>query len=100
MLPHNSRPNDIVEVIDNGAIGKLVKKENDMAIVKIDGICKKYPVSRLRMKARVGTKTHRIISETMVQHMTAEDYDELINMAIDNKDWKWAKELIEKKKYL
>lgn len=122
MLPATSRPNDIVQVIqeDNkyyGMIGKLVKKYTDkntkeeMIVVDIYGKEVTFKRSELRMMARVGTNTHDKLTEELeaknTNHLTVEDYDDLINIAIDlavasgnKEDWEWAQDLVKRKQEL
>ncbi|KZR57921.1 hypothetical protein [Pseudobacillus badius] len=108
MLPVTARPNDIVEVINEdhdyyGLVGKLTSKdeENDKYSVDIFGKSVTFRRKDLVMKARVGTSKHlryeEIVHSKQTTHLTKEDYNVLINLAIDQRDFEWAKELLERR---
>lgn len=113
MLPMSARPGDIVEVtVTNsryfGMLGKLVTspKEFDPFVkVNFHGKEVKIPKNHLTLKARTGSATHSKLSSqiekmtrmNLTDDLTCEDYDDLINLALDLKDYEWAKELVERK---
>lgn len=106
MLPATARANDVVEVTNPehgyyGIVGKIVSTSNEGALVtffKEDVFVVREDLS---MKARVGTSKHMKYLEQMSAKLTdnliKEDYDSLINYAIDIKDWVWANSLIERR---
>lgn len=107
MLHSNARINDIIEVIvENnkyfGMYGQIIKFEQDgTVIVNIHGNPTTFQRDEIKLKARKGTKTHAILSMNIElqspSDLTNEDYNELINLALDLKDYEWAYELKQRK---
>lgn len=109
----SARPGDIVEVsVSNsryfGMLGKLVSSPNEYdAFVKVNihGEEVFIPKYCLTLKARTGSATHSKLSQELEQmsrldltdNLTNEDYNELINLALDLKDYEWAQELVKRK---
>lgn len=109
MLPSTARPNDIVEVINEehtyyGTIGKIInkskKEDEELVMVEIYGKPVTLRRSDLKIRARVGTNSHKELKQKMEEmvpkNLIAEDYNDLINLAIDLKEWDWAMELVER----
>ena len=109
MLPSTVRENDIVEVVSKdsdyyGTLGKFVGDDpnnKDKVIINVSGKTLSINRSQLQIKARIRTKSYRIaeqeLSKKMTENLTKEDYDNLINFAIDIRDFDWANELVTRK---
>lgn len=109
MLPNTARPDDFVEVIQEGCewfgfVGKIKKVDEQEVAVQIFDKTIMFQPSQLKLKARKGTKTYdslqELADEQEVKRLTAEDYDDLINLAIDWRDWEYAQQLVARKQAL
>lgn len=103
-----ARESDIVEVINEehthfGMVGKIVSyhKGRDTAVVDIYGKEVTFRRSDLKMKARTGTNKYSEIQEVLnarhVDDLTREDYDILINHALEVGEFEWATDLVNRK---
>ncbi|MCY8197447.1 hypothetical protein MOC90_06125 [Bacillus spizizenii] len=102
MLPHTCRVGDLVEVIEyahecHGCIGKIVKKSDIQITVDFHGKLIDCLPSSLILKARVGSAKYKALAETIeasqTRNLTREDFNDLINYALDIRDFEWAYEL-------
>lgn len=102
MLPHTCRVGDLVEVIEyaheyHGRIGKIVKKSDIQLTVDFHGILIDCLPSSLILKARTGTAKYRAINEAIeasqTRDLTREDLNDLMDHALDIRDFEWAYEL-------
>ncbi|MCZ4246941.1 hypothetical protein BXO87_02215 [Bacillus sp. GZB] len=102
MLPHTCRVGDLVEVIEyghkfHGRIGKVVKKTYIKITVDFYGKLIDFLPSSLILKARIGTAKYKVLEETIQENythnLTREDLNDLINYALDIRDFEWAYEL-------
>jgi len=107
MLNPNTRVGDFVKVDDKdspyyGMVGRIIQYNPPYLILDIYGKKVSIEEKALSLVARSGTKSHdrykEIEDDKSTKRLVKEDYDDLINMAIDIKDWKWARELEERKR--
>lgn len=105
MLPATARANDLVEVIyeehpNYGMIGKILKRDEHTANVDIFGKVIVFSHYALKIKARVGTSKYKELNESIEEgktsNLTKDDYEDIINLAIDLKDFEWAADLIKR----
>lgn len=106
MLPNNAREGDFIEVNNRenayyGMIGRIKQLTPTKVTVDIYGKYVDINKEDLILRARVGTNTHDALVEQInsqeCAHLDEIGYDGLINLAIDMKDWEWAKELVDRK---
>lgn len=102
MLPHTTREGDLVEVTHQdhdyfGLIGKIAKKQPEKVTVDFYGKLVPFLPSSLSLVARVGTSKYKSLYETLesreTKHLTWQDLNDLMNHALDVKEYQWAYEL-------
>jgi hypothetical protein len=106
MLPETARVEDFVEVTSQdcewfGFIGTIDKFDGNKVAVKIFDKVIMFERGDLKIKARKGSKTYQELADSVEEraasNLTAEDYNDLINLAIDMQDYAWATELVNRK---
>jgi signal peptidase I len=106
VLPDNARAGDFV-VVNNkentyyGMIGRIKEITPIGVTVDIYGKLVKLNKGDLILRARVGMGKHDELVEQVnsqeCAHLDEIGYDGLIDLAIDLKEWGWAKELVDRK---
>ena len=105
MIPVTTREGDFVEVIDKkseyfGMIGKVKGLNSRSALVDIYGKLVEIDRVDLRLRARVGSRTHDELTDQINSRdpeLDEEGYNALIDFALDIRDFKWAAELVDRK---
>jgi len=109
MLPENVRSGDFVLVQKEddeyfNKYGEIVERTDTKVKIMINGRITIYSPDELHLAARSGRKLHEEIKEQIdarkTDHLTVEDINELINMAIDMEDWEWATALVNRKQIM
>ncbi|NKI24720.1 hypothetical protein HFN20_26570 [Paenibacillus dendritiformis] len=86
-------------------VGRIKQLTPSKATVDIFGKLVDIDKKDLHLRARIGSGTHEELKEQINARETPNldemGYDGLFNFAIDNQEWEWAKELVDRKmKYL
>lgn len=106
MIPVNARCGDLVVVSNTdsdyfGAIGRIELLFTKEVNIDFYGKVIRLPKEDLTLKARKGTITHDFLSQQIKEHdsssLAVEDYNSLVNFAIDSNDFDWARELISRR---